>query len=265
MKWIISVFLFLFVSYASSSVVIYKSTTTTLGLEENDKVDLISSTLLGGSIESGNSSPADCVVKFKLKQIPEGFSASLLPFSSDVMGYSEKEQGIASLEIKKGDKNHITLISEDLDVCAIGSNFSGDYEIVYKTTSDYHVYFNELIKANYVNALKLFKVHNLSSAIDSLEPYMAESLIDNYYDVEIYNDYGFFLQQANRPSEAVKYLTIVINRNPNRTPAYLNLADSYWDIGNKSVAKVTYKKYVELMHKLGQSKMIPLRAMDRTL
>lgn len=265
MKWIISFFLLLFFSYANSSVVIYKSTTTILGLEKNDKVHLISSTLLGGSIESGSASPADCVVKFKLKQVSEGFSASLLPFFTDTMGYSEKEQGSASFEININDKNYITLIAEDLDVCPIGSNFSGGYEVVYKNTSGYSDYFDKLIKVNYFNALKFFKVHNLSSAINSLDPYMSESLINNYYDADIYNDYGFFLQQANLPNEAVKYLTIVTNRNPDRIPTYLNLADSYWGIGNKSEAKIKYKIYISLMQRVGQSKKIPQRAMDRSL
>ncbi|AYN28456.1 tetratricopeptide repeat protein [Buttiauxella sp. 3AFRM03] len=265
MKWVISVFLFLIFSYANSSVVIYKSTTTLLGLEKSGQRDLISSTLLGGSIESGSSSPADCVVKFKLKKIPEGFSASLLPFYSDTMGYSEKEQDSVLFEINRSDRSHIMLISEGLDVCPIGSNFSGDYEVIYKNVFGYNDYFDELIKVNYFNALRFFKVHNVSSAVNSLEPYMVESLVNNYYNVDIYNDYGFFLQQNNMPDEAVKYLTVVINRSPGRIPAYLNLADSYWDAGNRAEAKVKYKKYVELMQGLGQSKKIPQRAIDRTL
>ncbi len=74
-----------------------------------------------------------------------------------------------------------------------------------------------------------------------------------------YNDAGYFLEQANRVTEAIPVLEEVVAFDPTRTPAYLNLADAYRKAGDKAKAKANYQKYVELMEKAGKGAKVPAR------
>ncbi len=60
------------------------------------------------------------------------------------------------------------------------------------------------------------------------------------------NDFAYKLESIN-PSISINILQKILKKFPTRVVAYLNLADSYWAIGNEDLAKENYKKYVELM------------------
>lgn len=60
------------------------------------------------------------------------------------------------------------------------------------------------------------------------------------------NDFAYNIESVN-PSVAINLLRKILEKFPNRTVAYLNIADSYWAIGNQESAKENYKKYVSLM------------------
>jgi hypothetical protein len=83
-------------------------------------------------------------------------------------------------------------------------------------------------------------------------------------DVTKWNDIGYYLEQGHFYSMATDILTEVLKINSNRVVAYLNLADAQWGNGDKSDAKKSYQKYVELMKSQGKDlKKIPQRVYDR--
>lgn len=61
------------------------------------------------------------------------------------------------------------------------------------------------------------------------------------------NDLGFYFEQAGYYPEAIALLSRVIAAAPERTPAYLNLADAFWGQGDKRQAAVNYQRYKEQM------------------
>lgn len=262
MKMIIS-FLLLFIPFiASSKVNIYKSDSSLIGIEKINESDYFTSTFYGGSSDDGASSPADCTIKFILKRNEKGFSGSLIPFQTELMGYSNSERGGVIIE---SDKLGVTVISKDsLSVCPDSISFSGDYLLVNEDKKEYTNDFNELIQLNYHNAISEFKSGKNSAAIKSLEPYMAKAVMINFYKPDIYNDYGYFLQQAGNNKDAIKYLGIVKDKSPNRVSVYLNIADAYWGNHEKDEAVLNYNKYTEMMLTAGKDKMIPARVKERT-
>lgn len=77
------------------------------------------------------------------------------------------------------------------------------------------------------------------------------------------NDYGFFLQQAGDHSRAVAAFTAIIEVDPARTVAYLNLADSLWTLERKGEARAHYRTYRRLMMGANRQSGIPSRVAER--
>ena len=78
-------------------------------------------------------------------------------------------------------------------------------------------------------------------------------------EVEIFNDLGFFLEQAKRYKDAVGVLKAVLEVAPDRMVAYLNLGDAYLGLKDVSQAKAAYKEYQRLMLQSGKGSKIPKR------
>lgn len=262
MKIIISAFFLLVTAYAHAGVDIYSSDTTILGLEKNGKTNLTTSTLLGGGNDAGASSIADCSVKYKLETKNKDYEGNLIPFSTDVMEYGSKNKNVALFEV---DKDVVTFTTnEPIDVCALGTDFTGDYSLVNRKSKEYQTDFDSLIQLNHTNALHIFKTNGALEASISLEPYVSEAISNDLYFETIFNDYGFLLQQAGLNKDAVKILIIVIKRSPKRTVAYLNIADASWGDGDKKAAAQYYKQYVSLMKENNHADKIPQRAIGRS-
>jgi len=109
----------------------------------------------------------------------------------------------------------------------------------------------------HLQALDAFKKQKPGLAADLLTPKLASFAIRS--KIGILNDYGFFLEQANRASEAIPVLEKVVAFDASRTPAYLNLADAFQKSGDAAKAKANYQKYVELMEKSGKGAKVPAR------
>jgi len=76
-------------------------------------------------------------------------------------------------------------------------------------------------------------------------------------------DYSLFLYKAGMLDKSIEingYLNSIL---PEVAGPYLQLADSYFESGNKSKAKETYKTYSGLMKKLKREKEIPKRVKER--
>lgn len=98
-----------------------------------------------------------------------------------------------------------------------------------------------------------------------------ESRIDWYINrynidqknVSIYNDIAFYLGEGHNYNSSLYILKKIIKIYPDRVVAYLNIADVYWEIGNKDHAKVYYQEYISRMGKIGKKSIIPKRVFQR--
>jgi len=77
------------------------------------------------------------------------------------------------------------------------------------------------------------------------------------------NDYGFYLEEAGRPADAIDVLAAVIDLNPTRIVAYLNLADARFAAGDPDGAKTNYAEYRKRMIADGKATRIPPRVAER--
>lgn len=83
-------------------------------------------------------------------------------------------------------------------------------------------------------------------------------------NIGMLNDYAFYAEKYGQPIPAIIILNGIINRDPERVVAYLNLADAYWDINSFDSARTKYKKYIELMKKEGKENKIPSIVFERS-
>ncbi|MDM1553099.1 tetratricopeptide repeat protein [Chryseobacterium indologenes] len=66
-------------------------------------------------------------------------------------------------------------------------------------------------------------------------------------NIDDYNNIAVALSNKGNYKAAIELLKQIISKFPNRAVAYLNLADSYWNIGEKDNGKEYYKKYISLL------------------
>ncbi|WP_368164373.1 tetratricopeptide repeat protein [Aeromonas sp. R6-2] len=259
MKKTISLLIMLYSAWVSADVMLYTTDSSILGLENIHGQDSFTSTLYGGSNDSGATSPADCVVRYKLVKKGSRYMAESLLMPKNVSGNSSSDNGEISFEI---DENRVVVLSDySPDECPLNSNFSGEYMLVGKKDARYKSEFDSLIKINHKNALKLFQKSRVLDACNSLTPYIQEATKTGYYNAGIFNDYGYFLQQAGLNVEAVDILNLVIKKSPSRKVVYLNVADAYWGMNEKNLAVKNYMKYRSLM--TGNEDNIPSYILDR--
>jgi len=81
--------------------------------------------------------------------------------------------------------------------------------------------------------------------------------------VGAFNDYGFYLEQAGRVQDAIAVLSAVTDIDPNRTVAYLNLADAQYAAGQLADAKQNYAAYRQRMQQAGKADGVPARVLER--
>ncbi|MFP1879074.1 tetratricopeptide repeat protein [Lonsdalea quercina] len=248
--------------YACADISIYKDEFTLIGLEKHSRGNVrLTSTLYGGSSDLGASSPADCVIKIGITKNKNEYSATLLPFRSGLMSYSSTQKDIAYFDLLE---NKINIFFEGaVDVCPLGTEFSGEFAVVNKHSKEFDALFDKLLEENYVNAVALFRSGKIEQAINSLEPYLTMSGVERFYNERIYNDYGYFLQQNKDYDESIKYFEVVKRKNPNRMAVYLNLADSFWEMKSTVKSMSNYRQYVKLMKMAGHNKQIPSRVLER--
>ncbi len=131
----------------------------------------------------------------------------------------------------------------------------------------------EIIEGQVINFEDELVVLNLDDLLKEIQ--YKNIFINNYYLVnsflkyplttktlQKYNDTAYYLQQVNANDEAIFLLEKIIEKFPNRTVAYLNLADAYNGINNKEKAKVNYEKYINLMKQENKENKIPKRVLE---
>ena len=137
-------------------------------------------------------------------------------------------------------------------------NYKDIYENFSFKDSSYEVLFAYLfIVADYYSKNPKKVIELDVSKIFSTNPFFLSSK----NDVKNYNNMAFFLQKYGANKESVFILNQILKKYPQRTVAYINLADAYWELGKKKQAKMAYKSYIKQMK--SKEKKIPMRVFDR--
>ena len=84
----------------------------------------------------------------------------------------------------------------------------------------------------------------------------------NTKTLQKYNDIAYYLQQSGANAEAIFLLEKILEKFPNRTVAYLNLADAYNGKNENQKTKQNYEKYINLMKQDGKESKIPQRVLE---
>lgn len=84
-------------------------------------------------------------------------------------------------------------------------------------------------------------------------------------DIAAMNDKAYYLEQFKCYKASTFILDKVLEKEPERVVAWLNLGDSYWGQNKKEEAQKAYEKYVTLMKKQNKDlNKIPQRVNERT-
>lgn len=78
-----------------------------------------------------------------------------------------------------------------------------------------------------------------------------------------YNDIAYYLEQSKAYKESIYLLKKIIEKYPERTVAYLNIADAYWGDNNKDKAIENYKIYISQMKENSKENKIPQKVFER--
>ncbi|HDR9766404.1 TPA: tetratricopeptide repeat protein [Burkholderia cepacia ATCC 25416] len=229
-------------------------------------------TLSGGAPAAGASTSADCYIKSNELKLEKGsLDGELAPVHNEIANLSARS--VVGHRIAAS-VNNTTLDVKEAGVqgiCADDIDLTGKYKIV--TDGDglraKYAYYLSIVHSE---AIIFLKSNSPGSAVDVLSPYVnsyREKWLRerNTRDILIssLNDYAYALQLVQRNDEAVSILRTVLSVAPNRAVAWLNIADSYWDMGDSQKARPAYKKYVDLMTRSGNAAKIPDRVNERNV
>jgi hypothetical protein len=129
-----------------------------------------------------------------------------------------------------------------------------DIQMIKITSNEIKSIYEKLKNNKKINYYDIFDDCNLEDNIYSKYFY------DN--NIELSNNISYYFQKAGYYNEAILLLEKIIKKFPNRTVAYLNLADAYNGINNKERAKENYEKYVNLMKQDKKENKIPQRVLE---
>ena len=265
------------------SINIYTHTNTDIVLLINHD----STFLLYGYGGSTNQS-ADCIIKVTGVHHSGIFDGWLCDVQSDISQYKVKLKEKITFKAKRSNDTLIIFPIETISICGMNTAFERKYLLVRnenaidnkaKSLRDVVLKFpgNDTIVTAIASLterpdqLKTCYTILSQNTNDSVGIALAKQLIFEEYwlkqpinqsTVAMYNDVAFFLLKNGKANLSKLILEQVLNAVPTRTPAYLNLADAYKDLGNMVEAIKNYQLYIELMKSEGKSAKIPKRVLD---
>ncbi|WBV59849.1 tetratricopeptide repeat protein [Chryseobacterium camelliae] len=183
-----------------------------------------------------------------------------------VFVYSQKGLTLAYKEVIKFGREGVSLNKLYFNHYAMNGK---TYEDIQSLGSDIHDNFNTSAPVNFLydSQKRIFAKETYRSTPEDLYinyPKVAKPSLE-ITNIETANNQAYALQQIGENYSSHALLEEIIKKSPERVVAYLNLADSYWDLNDKNKAKETYQKYISLMksQKKEVSK-IPERAYQRS-
>lgn len=261
-------------------------------------IDSSNSFLLTAYGGSANGS-ADCIISADGKLNGETLNGVLKSVNTALVSYTaEKKDG---LQFSSTLKNSILTITEanTFGICGLGTNFLKTYDLVtneidiqkkikdiiellegFKENEKLVAILKEQIAKTstivndkydlntvYNEAIGFYRNGNKAKAANLIIKFINNNPISHSNigseNVNIYNDFGFFLEQGKKYSAAVTVLEEVVKAVPNRVVAYINLGDAYYGLHQIDKAREAYLKYIDLMKKEGKQAKIPKRVWER--
>ena len=154
-------------------------------------------------------------------------------------------------------------LSANLFCNSIGGNMieksSNSFALIFAIPT---IFLALLYNSFFINSLFIKNNKNFDVDESRIDWYINRYNIDQK-NVSIYNDIAFYLGEGHNYNSSLYILKKIIKIYPNRIVAYLNIADVYWEIGNKDHAKVYYQEYISRMDKIGKKSIIPKRVFQR--
>lgn len=116
------------------------------------------------------------------------------------------------------------------------------------------------VSAKYI---KLNKLNGDENAVQMLKKAISDD--EGYFDnINAINDKAFYLERLNYNNAAYFLLKIILQKEPDRAVAWLNMGDVCWSLDHTSEAQKSYKQYISLMKSQGKEvDKIPKRVYER--
>jgi tetratricopeptide (TPR) repeat protein len=237
----------------AAEVSIFASDIGSLGLvKQGDEYSIIAIT---GGRPNGAATGGDCVIKALLHRKDSRLEGELQALTTGVSEYNERTAKGRQIRVSLNNDATLRIDSiDDYDMCGLGVTFVNSYTRLQKGTEELESEFDALFDLVYEDALSFYNRGQLDLAIKNLSPYVEAYEVQwlkngagGSRQVRYVNDYGFFLQRAGASKDAVKILEKVVRVAPERTVAWLNLADAYWDSKHTDEAKAAYRRYLKLL------------------
>ncbi|MCH4243048.1 tetratricopeptide repeat protein [Acinetobacter gerneri] len=205
---------------------------------------------LAGDDNFGTAVSAGCDLLYEGIRVGNKINGKILYYETDISGSSEIKNIKASI-----DDSYIT-INDDVVFSQCGLNIVyGSFERIKISQKKYDTRISEVLNDGFVDAKENKKPN--AEAFDNLIGHLGCG--DVLKNIKVVNDIGFYLQQKKYSLNSERILNKVLECEPNRTVAYLNLGDSLYDQGKYIDARNAYEKYKKMMIKKGLSNQIPKR------
>lgn len=224
------------------------------------------------------------------------FVSSEMPYRATINSfefiYDKKSKFFKISEIKTFDPSMESL--NKADSCLEAGNIKSAIDFYYGVMYP-HAYMNEgdvgirLMEKSHEKALYFFKSNEFDSAIYYVDlalnfwpnsvytSFTFENELKDHFNNNLSSivhwtqdqlnlwlgDYGLFLYKAKKYKESIEHNAYLNKIMPELAGPYLQLADSYYDSGDKKNAKLIYKKYADLKKSQGKEKDIPKRVKER--
>jgi len=175
--------------------------------------------------------------------------------SKEILKYSKE----GSLSNKVYLKNYKLTNQSYSDLENIGSSLNESFS-KNKSFAFTNLYDNIYKKIGIVN----FTISNDDKFIKT--PFNEDKYIKDIkiIDTDKLNDVAYYLEQSGAYKESISFLNRIIDNNPQRVVAWLNLADAQWGDNKKKDAKLSYLRYIYLMEIQNKDiKKIPQRVYER--
>jgi tetratricopeptide (TPR) repeat protein len=235
---------------------------------ENERKIMIA----GGAMSGGAATAGDCFVEanLSLKKYPDYYEGDFDSVHNEIIGIDQADVQGKGLGVYESVDQIRVGGAEVSGICAGGIDFSGVYREVKRGSASYERNFMYFMNLSHQNANYLLKNHEPNAAVEALRPFV--DMYDEHwlaYDdgekviIPSINDYAFALQEVGEITAALSLLKVVINHQPDRAIAWLNIADAYWSVNDHNEARRCYRQYTRLMAAAGMDGKIPDRVSER--
>jgi len=230
------------------------------------------------------------------KKISDNVYAIAIPFGySSNEGYIEFEDEIQKVNLMlalvdiKTQKIIFTTYNENTNFNSLSSfqtpyymNFFTNYSYDAQTNSDIFDFSNDVSRKQVTISYKItpksiellksstYTLKDVLQSVKNNKHLSIKNIIALLKEVKInsksvttYNNIAYYLQKNGYHKEAILILQNVLERYSNRTVAYLNMADSLYELNKKDLAKSYYVNYTRWMKLNHKENKIPKRVFKR--